>query len=89
MIMFMVNPAADSKISPMPTHVAVPLETESNELSGNRFINAASLIHAPHCGVCVKVDDTKGLLMRIYEKWDNLNNFCRHIKKPGKNLSLK
>jgi len=27
--------------------------------------------------------------MKISEKWGNLNNFFRHIKKPGKNLLLK
>jgi hypothetical protein len=51
MIMFMVNPAADSKISPTPTHFAVPLDTESHEFADVGFINADCLILALLCGM--------------------------------------
>jgi hypothetical protein len=72
------NPSADSKTRPKPTHVEVPLETASNGLAGNcGFIKAYFLNFAPLCG------------MKINAKWGNLNDFFRHIKKPGKNLSLK
>jgi hypothetical protein len=43
MMMFMVKPAADSKIRQTPTQIAVPPETESNEFADIRFINAACL----------------------------------------------